>query len=427
MKKTLCFVLLLLIAFLVGCTNINDNNTTTSNEATQQETTLSTISPKEGVILPKVDVELTNLTQKVKNVNLDSFTIFDTIGDIYYGCRSKYTNSGIEDEFMLLNVQTQEEIKTNTPANTKPYVGSGSMVVLEDRYIYEWYAFDFDLAENGIYDVSLTRIDTQTGNVEIVDVLESKTPLIYMCKIDEKQLLTYRVSQAVDNWVISEAWIYDVNGCKKQIIRERYKNEEDWTDSEGMLISRFAIKDGEIYGLDRRRVSGEYIFSLYHFDKNGELLSEEAIDGLQEIIGTEQMLDLNLVGDYIAFRTYESFTTYICKKTNNGVKLVMKGQNQQVCYTATNRYIVFIENSVNVYNGQVENEDCPLYIIDAKNDKIYAAEFSTDLNKAYFVSITALSNGGLLFKYCNNGIFDPMKMEHYIIDMATLEKFFCDI
>lgn len=75
------------------------------------------------------------------------------------------------------------------------------------------------------------------GNIEIVDVLESKMPLIYMCKIDEKQLLTYRVSQAVDNWVISEAWIYDVNGCKKQIIRERYKNEEDWTDSEGMLIS----------------------------------------------------------------------------------------------------------------------------------------------------------------------------------------------
>lgn len=114
-----------------------------------------------------------------------------------------------------------------------------------------------------------------------------------------------------------------------------------------MLISRFAIKDGEIYGLDRHRVSGEYIFFLCHFDKNGELLSEEAIDGLQEIIGTEQMLNLNLVGDYIAFRTYESFTTYICKKTNNGVNLVMKCQNQQVCYTATNRYIVFIENSVN--------------------------------------------------------------------------------
>lgn len=167
--------------------------------------------------------------------------------------------------------------------------------------------------------------------------------------------------------------------AKKEIINERYENDVSWTDSEGILIERFAVKDGEIFGLGRRLISGKYQFFLYHYDKSGKLIKEEALIGFEDIIGSEQMLELYLTDDYIVFRTYESLTTYICKKTDVGIELVMKGTDRQVQYAVSSKYIFFIESNVNVYSGEIEQKDCPIYIINVQNDKIYATKFSIDL------------------------------------------------
>ena len=168
-------------------------------------------------------------------------------------------------------------------------------------------------------------------------------------------------------------------------------------------------------------ISGKYQFFLYHYDKSGKLISEEALIGFENIIGSEQMLELHLIDDYIVFRTYESLTTYICKKTHNGIELVMKGTDRQVQYAVSNKYIFFIKSNVNVYSGEIEQEDCPIYIIDVQNDKIYATKFSIDLKNPYFVGIQSLSNESILVTYCDSGIYNPMDIKHYIIDNETIE------
>ena len=132
------------------------------------------------------------------------------------------------------------------------------------------------------------------------------------------------------------------------------------------------------------------------------------------------MLELYFVGNYIAFRTYESLSTYICKKTDDGIELIMKGTDRQVQHAVTNKYIFFIESNVNVYSGEIEQNDCPLYIIDIQNDKIYATDFSVPLKDPYFVNIQPLSNESLLITYCDNGVYDPIKIKQFVIDEDTV-------
>ena len=418
-----CFALLLSLCFLFGCSSVDSKPS--ADEKNESEDTSQSINLNEDVILPKVNVKSTNLAKEFKNLNLNNFTIVNAIGNTYYGYKSTYSDGGINDEFMLIESKSGKEIRLNTPQNiTNWSVGSGSMVVLKDKYLYEWKSYTSEFSEDTAHDVKLTRIDSKSGNVEIIDELKYDTPLIYMCKINDAEFLSYSITQApsdkTDYAVISAAWIYDENGQKREIIYEKYENDANWTNSQGKLIERFAVKDGELYGLGRRLISGRYKFFLYHYDKNGKLLNEEALIGFENIIGSEQMLELYFVGNYIAFRTYESLSTYICKKTDDGIELIMKGTDRQVQYAVTNKYIFFIESNVNVYSGEIEQNDCPLYIIDIQNDKIYATDFSVPLKDPYFVNIQPLSNESLLITYCDNGVYDPIKIKQFVIDEDTV-------
>ncbi|MBR3918504.1 MAG: hypothetical protein IKJ59_07185 [Clostridia bacterium] len=426
MKKLVCFIIIVSTIFLYGCSNAIINPDTSENEQTEAESTLPNINYNENVILPNVKVKSTNLAKEFKNLNLSNFTIINAIGDAYYGYKSTYSDNGINDEFMLIYSQSEKEMKLKSPQNIINWsVGSGSMVVLNDRYLYEWKSYTSEFAEESAYDVKLTRIDCENGTVEIVDELKYNTPLIYMCKISDTEFLSYSITQGssdkTEYATISTAWIYNINGEKKEIINERYENDINWTDSEGILIEHFAVKDGKLFGLGRRQVAGKYKFFLYQYDKNGKLINEEVLIGFENIIGSEQMLELHLIGDYIAFRTYESLTTYICKKSDVGIELIMKGTDRQVQYAVSSKFIFFIESNVNVYSGEIEQKECPLYIIDIQNDKVYATDFIIDLENPYFVGIQSLSDESLLVMYCESGIYNPLNIKHYLIDKETIE------
>lgn len=423
MKKLVCFALLLSLCFLFGCSSVDSKPL--ADEKNESENTSQSINLNGDVMLPKVNVESTNLAKEFKNLNLNNFTIVNAIGNTYYGYKSTYSDGGINDEFMLIDSKSGKEIKLNTPQNiTNWSVGSGSMVVLKDKYLYEWKSYTSEFSEDTAHDVKLTRIDIENKTIEIVDELKYSSPLIYMCKISDTEFLSYSITQGpsdkTEYAVISTAWIYNIDGQKKEIISERYENDVRWTDSEGILIERFAVKNGELFGLGRRLISGKYQFFLYHYDKSGKLISEEALIDFENIIGSEQMLELHLIDDYIVFRTYESLTTYICKKTHNGIELVMKGTDRQVQYAVSSKYIFFIESNVNVYSGEIEQKDCPIYIINVQNDKIYATKFSIDLTNPYFVGIQSLSNESILVTYCDFGVYNPMDIKHYIIDNETI-------
>jgi len=423
---------------LSGCSKDNvgselmQNTDDSSLSSTERNSTgLQTLPQEEcynqNVVLPKITASSKNIAGIFQRVKVSNITIIDAIGDKYYGYRSTYSESGVDDTFVLSNPHTGKLVELNYPDKLDNWeVGSGSTVVLNDRYLYEWKGYTTVSSEEG-YDVKLTRIDAESGNVEIVDEIKHSTPLIYLFKINEREFLSYSITQSpsdkTEYAVISSAWIYDAAGEKREIIREKYENDVSWSDSTGILIERFAVKDGNLYGVGRRLISGKYQFFLYHYDKDGTLLGEEVLTGFENIIGSEQILELRIMGDYFVFRTYETLTTYICKNTENGVKLVMKGADGQVRYSMTKNYVFFIESNVNVYSGEIEQKDCPLYVIDVKNDKISAYEFVLPIQTPYFVNIQPLSNGTILITYCDDGAYDPIKMKQFTLNEETYLKF----
>ncbi len=190
------------------------------------------------------------------------------------------------------------------------------------------------------------------------------------------------------------------------------------------------MKDGEIYGFGRRRISGSYKFFLYHYDHNGKLLETEAVPGFENIIGEEQPLDFLLVGDYIVFRTYESLTSYICKRTSNGTELIMKGADGNVSYAIStinsesqnSTYIFFIESNVKD-DDTLKEKECPLYAIEVESGKIIAANFPIPLKKPYFVGMRSLSNGDLLVTYCEKE-YDPLKQIQFLLPCDKLHALF---
>jgi len=437
-KRLICCVLIMVALILSGCSKDNvgselmQNTDDSSLSSTERNSTgLQTLPQEEcynqNVVLPKITASSKNIAGIFQRVKVSNITIIDAIGDKYYGYRSTYSESGVDDTFVLSNPHTGKLVELNYPDKLDNWeVGSGSSVVLNDRYLYEWKGYTTVSSEEG-YDVKLTRIDAESGNVEIVDEIKHSTPLIYLCKINEREFLSYSITQApsdkTEYAVISSAWIYDDAGEKREIIREKYENDVSWSDSTGILIERFAVKDGNLYGVGRRLISGKYQFFLYHYDKDGTLLGEEVLTGFENIIGSEQILELRIMGDYFVFRTYETLTTYICKNTENGVKLVMKGADGQVRYSMTKNYVFFIESNVNVYSGEIEQKDCPLYVIDVKNDKISAYEFVLPIQTPYFVNIQPLSNGTILITYCDDGAYDPIKMKQFTLNEETYLKF----
>lgn len=88
MKKLVCFALLLSLCFLFGCSSVDSKSL--ADEKNESENTSQSINLNGDVILPKVNVESTNLAKEFKNLNLNNFTIVNAIGNTYYGYKSTY-------------------------------------------------------------------------------------------------------------------------------------------------------------------------------------------------------------------------------------------------------------------------------------------------------------------------------------------------
>ena len=418
MKKIVIAFLVISMLFLIGCSNYSTED---------NDTTKSILTNKSGnIILPIAD---RHLSQDIKGLfsecRLDNFTILESLGKQYYGFR---LSSGDEpDKYGFYEPQTNKFIEKKSVENEDGWVGTDSTVILDNRYYYEWRSYYTDEdAENRLYTVRLLQTDIQTKETKTIEKKESGTPLIYQCKINEDEFLTYSITQSesekTDYAVISSAWIYNINGEKKEIIHERYENDDKWNNSEGILIERFFVSDGEIYGLGRKNISGKYKFFLYHYDKNGELIYEKIIQNFENIIGSEQFQELFVVNNYYVFRTYETLTTYICKITNESADLVMKGTDGKVQYSSSGAYILFIEGNVNPENGNIETNEHPIYIINTENNEICTVKFSPDLEKPYFIDFKSLSNGDIVISYCDNYEYNPSDIRQFILTKNNLYK-----
>jgi len=359
----------------------------------------------------------------LKKLDYGNFIIMQSLGENYFGNISEFKDGeGMVYDEGLVDIKSGKITELSYPqALPEWHVGSGHTAVLQDRYVYEWKSYTSMFGENTLHDVRLTRVDGRTGKVEVVDKAEQLSPFIYLCKINDTDFLSYTVmptaSEKTEYATETVASIYNISGEKREIIREKYENAADWTDSEGILIERFAVNDGEIYGIGRRRIDGKYKFFMYHYSKDGKLIDTKPLENLENIIGDEQFAEVYLRGEFLAFRTYETLSTYICRISPTGLEITAKGESGVVQYAVSEDKIYYIESTVDQNTGEVVKTDCPLYEIDTRNGNVREIIFENPIEKPYFVSITALLNGEIILTYCPDGIYDPMKMYQYAVIM----------
>ena len=185
MKRLICCVLLVFVLILSGCSGnemgSNSNQTTddSSTSRTESSTTGLQKPPQDeynshNVVLPKIAVSSKNIAGIFQSVKMSNITVIDAIGDKYYGYKSTYSENGVNDTFVLSDPHSGEDVELNSSDHLDNWeVGSGSTIVLNDRYLYEWKGYTTVSSEDG-YDVKLTRIDAENGNIEIVDEIMTK-------------------------------------------------------------------------------------------------------------------------------------------------------------------------------------------------------------------------------------------------------------
>lgn len=416
MKKNLLITLLILFC-LTGCLKKENNDIKEYQIISGKSTELIELPDAK-----KIPVDLKDYVKE--SVILD--TIYrEKIGSNYYATRTKQTSDGIDYENLLISGDNKE-LRLDYAKGSKDWqLGSGSTVVMNNRYLYEWLTYSQVSDEEGNFIVKLVRTDGETGKVEIVDEVKQSSPFIYISKIDEENFLFYSTymidSDKTDYGVVSSAWIYNINGNKKEIIKEKYENGESWENSDGILLENFAINNGKIYAHGRRRIDGKYVHYLYNYDKDGKLISEEILEGLEDILGGEQAIEFRYMSDYLVFRTYNTLSNFICEIVDGKVKLIAKGVSNQVAYTIVDKYIIFIENNIDQSTDSIVDGYYPLYMLDTTDHEIYAVEFSNPMSNPYFVSLISLSDNTLILEYCDS-TYDPANIKQFFISFKYLNK-----
>lgn len=418
-KKIGSFLLAAVLLCLCGCSGGAQTDVAYNPTLPAKETDVVTLPAAERCVLPTSDLLHGRLAYDLQ--------ITQALGDRYYGFNTVQGDGGLLYDYALIDRAGGERFELQYENGTQDWsVGSGAQIVMQERYLYEWLCFAQSEA-NGfpLYDVRLVRTDGQTGKVEVVDRVEQASPFIYLCKVDDEHFLSFGIAQApsdsTEYAVLSTAVLYSVNGQKRQIIAERFENDENWANSRGTLLEFFAAKDGEIYAYGRKNIEGECHYLLYHYDLNGNLLDTTELQGFDRVIGEEQPIDFQMNGDYIALRTYESLRTAVCRIGENGAELVMKSADGQVPYAVSGQYLLFMESNVDPYTAQLQGTDFALYVLDTASGKTAAMVFTVPVAEPYFAGLRALDDGTIILDYCES-MFDPENILQFSVNASDLPK-----
>ena len=422
MRKLIYIAICLIMLLPIGCSNDGTRSIGVS---------ISDFQARDIVIPTVVNTKRSNaITFEMLSDEMDRVDIFDKVNSRYWGVRSETDNAQeLSSREILVELDPYQETVLQYPENFPEWqVGSGTYAVMKNRYIYEWRSYTAGFDDQQLYDMKLTCLDAETGEVTIIAETQLNTPLVYLCSLDDTHFLSYYViktdSAKTDYATLTVAEIYSIDGDKNEIIREKYENDIAWSSSEGILIEIFAVKEGEIYGFGRRLISNEYSFYLYHYSRSGELLATHKIPDIEKVLGDEQPLELHLAGDYMMIRTYESLTTYICRQCEDGLEYIAKGTLGSLSYAVSQKntvpYIFFMEKNVNE-DATIKEKDCPLYALNTNTGELVCFKIQIPLEKPYFNYLRILSNGDMLISYCESQ-YDPVQMKKFILKKNKLDQ-----
>lgn len=267
----------------------------------------------------------------------------------------------------------------------------------------------------------LRRTDLENCVVEIVDTLLQDTPFAYLLKLDEEHFLSYSTSAQEDSSVASNVYLYNIDGSKSLLISENYVAYPE-ADDEGILIEQLLLSGDRLCGIGRRNVNGETKYYAYYYTLEGEYIVMSELSGLDKILGTTSMYDVELNGRYLVFRSYDSMTSYVCEITDRGIRVIAKGTYLSLCYGVTDEYIFFTKS-----HTQLDPPEVVLYILKTETGEIVKVNFPLPFEKAYISSLMSTSEGGIRLYLCDEESVNVMEAYYYYLTDETIASKVADL
>lgn len=422
MKRVLLIFLALAILMLsCGCSENKTDGETTTGEALQKP--IATEITADGLVLPRV-AEENKISLSLKRLCDDAnFYVRSATAKWLYGETEVAGDGGMSETVRKVRDKSTGEytvVEFHDKVKNWNYAAD-SYIVMQDRYRYEWYEGENDK-------VYLTKIDLATGIMTIEDEVSRESSMIYLDKLDENTFISYyhykETSMKTPYAVMTTLTIYNVDGTKKEIIKEGYENSTQWYNSKGVLFERFACDNGVIYGLEHGKTDGKEFYRLCAVDRDGNITEKRDIYGLDRIVGSGSFIKLEKRGDYLAFRLYDGLTDGVCRIAADGtVQTVMLETTSAKCdCAATDNYIFFSESNVDPNSAKVKKEPCPVYAINVRTDEITMIEFAVPVNEASFEFIDAVADDTVALAYCENGSYDPQKLFQYSLSEKDIKS-----
>ncbi len=428
-RNALILTTIVFLMFLFGCSSKDKANSNSFQTKSRiDEHIIKTEITAQGLILPQVTADDT-VKSVVSRISYDTaFFVSDKVGNNLLGTEDIRKNDMLETVRKVKDIFDETYKIVEYPEKVKNWiVASGSSVVMQDRYRYEWLCAE---GTNGLYTVYLTKLDCKTGTMEIEDKAMQTSPFIYLCKLNNREFISYSNYQVKSDTtpyaVVSALAVYNIDGSKKEILNVKYENSESWKNSRGMLIERFFCDGGEIYGLVHGRNNNKEFYKLCSFDNEGKIRTEKELIGLDKVIGTTYPIVMEKRGSYLAFRMYDGLRNCICRIDSEGaVRIIMEESDTANCkFAIVDDYIFFSESNVDPNTDAVIKRPCPVYAINTKEEEIKKIEIDIPLNKAYFAQIDSISNGSLMLTYCEDGVYNVQKVFQFELSKDEINRIF---
>lgn len=314
----------------------------------------------------------------------------------------------------LFDVATDEVKRIIEPSEIADshWVGTNTKVVLNNKYLYDCRCYNDD---NDKFEVSLRRTDIENGVVEIIDTVIQNTPFVNLCKLDESSFLSYSSVTLDDGSVLSEVYKYNKDGEKSLLISEKYIGNLYGND-DGVLIEYLVMKNDKICGIGRRHVDGKTKFYIYTYDIDGRFIEMSEIKNLVDIIGDTSIYDVDICGNYMVFRAYDSMTAYVFEITDNDARLIAKGTGLSIGFAISGDYIFYTKN----YTA-LESSPLRLYVLNTSTEETTAVDFLLPIEKMYISSMFSLSGGGIMLQLCEGETVSVLNRYHYVLTAEAIE------
>lgn len=385
MKKLFLTILLAAVLAFSLCSCAGQNELTVkeikSGIATEQQ------------ILPKAKYVKGIETQEL---NIDAQHIISIFDKNYYALQRTTDAADTDGAYVLIDKQSSALTPILYPQNTNQWiVGANDRVVMQNRYLFEWKAYDNTNGDN----IKLVCLDSETATESVIDEIAQESPFIYFCPVDDERFLCFSTTPEGSSGeaaytILSNVSLYNIDGSKKQIISERYQNLEAWEESKGQLLEHLDVYNNEIYAYGRKRYNGNYQHYIYHYNLEGKLIEEIELPGFDDIIQEEQPVDFAFRNGYIAFRTYGGMQDYICQYQPDGIKIVAHSQYLHYCVADDMIYFIDLTPHANqAYQG------FPLYALDTKENRVTATEIDLDCQYPDYTSFLSVDQASLLLQY----------------------------